>query len=179
MKVTEVPLTRRSRAGTTVIKKIKANPYYVIDAVKMTPNQYKENVPIHLIYKNGNDQIDAFSLKYNVSDCGRQFSPSDPTFNDLLRIIISDPSKEDDAVSADYLEEEKQDLFTSNMGFEEEKQLTSNKSKSNQSILDELDAILKHEANKNGTITPSVDEKENEDENKEIKYTKISLFDEN
>ena len=179
MKVTEVPLTRRSRAGTAIIKKVKANPYYVIDAVKMTPNQYKENVPIHLIFKNGNDQIDAFSLKYNVSDSGRTFEPSDPNFSDLLRILISDPEKEDDAVSADYLEEEKQDLFTSNMGFEEEKQLTSNKTQSNQSILDELDAILKHEASKNGTITPKVDEKEEKKEKKEenIAYTKISLFD--
>ncbi len=178
MKVTEIPLTKRSRAGTQIIKKVKANPYYVIDAVKMTPNQYKENVAIHMIYKNGNDTIEAFSLKYNVSDAGRQFTPSDPSFKDLLRILIEDPQKEDDRVSADYLEEPKQDLFTSDMGFEEEKQLTSNKSKSNQSILDELDAILQHEANKNGTIKPKVDEKPQEEEKKgDIAYTKISLFD--
>ncbi len=178
MKVTDVPLTRRSRSGTTIIKKVKANPYYVIDAVKMTPNQYKENVQIHMIYKNGNDDIDAFSLKYNVSDAGRQFTPSDPNLKDLLRILIDDPQKEDEAVSADYLEEPKIDIFSSNEGFEEEKPLTAAKPKSNQSILDELDAILQHEANKGNTIKPRVDEKPQEEEKKEdIAYTKISLFD--
>ena len=178
MKVTDVPLTKRSRSGTTIIKKVKANPYYVIDAVKMTPNQYKENVQIHMIYKNGNDDIDAFSLKYNVSDAGRQFTPSDPNLKDLLRIIIDDPKKEDEAVSADYLEEPKIDIFSSSDGFEEEKPLTAAKPKSNQSILDELDAILQHEANKGNTIKPKVDEKPEEEEKKEdIAYTKISLFD--
>ena len=179
MKVTDVALTKRSRSGTAIIKKIKANPYYVIDAEKMTPNQYKENVPIHMIYKNGNDQIDAFSLKYNVSDAGKQFTPSDPSLKELLRIIISDPSKEDDAVSPEYLEEPKETIFTTSYGFEEEKQITSGKTKSNQSILDELDAILKHEANKNGVITPKVDDKQDEDKKEDIAYTKISLFDEN
>ena len=178
MKVTDVPLTKRSRSGTTIIKKVKANPYYVIDAVKMTPNQYKENVQIHMIYKNGNDDIDAFSLKYNVSDAGRQFTPSDPNLKELLRIIIDDPKKEDEAVSADYLEEPKIDIFSSSDGFEEEKPLTAAKPKSNQSILDELDAILQHEANKGNTIKPKVDEKPAEEEKKEdIAYTKISLFD--
>ena len=179
MKVTDVALTKRSRSGTPIIKKIKANPYYVIDAEKMTPNQYKENVPIQMIYKNGNDQIDAFSLKYNVSDAGKQFTPSDPSLKELLRIIISDPTKEDDAVSPEYLEEPKETIFTTSYGFEEEKQITSGKTKSNQSILDELDAILKHEANKNGAITPKVDEKQDDDKKEDIAYTKISLFDEN
>ena len=91
-------------------------------------------------------------------------------------MITSVENPEDDVVSADYLEEPKQDLFTNDYGFEEEKQLTSTKTKSNQSILDELDAILKHEASKNGTISLKIDE-EDEEPKENIAYTKISLFD--
>ena len=185
MKTSEVILTKRARSGTQIIKKVKANPYYVIDAAKLTPNQYKENVPVYLIYNNGNDEMEAFSLKYNVSDAGKQIDKNGD-FDKLIGVYIKEPSKPDEAVSPDYLEEP--DLFTQannsdqsiDLDIADEKPLVTPKAKqvTNQSILDELDAILQRENVKKpeGTIEQKVDES-NQTEEKKIKYTKISLFD--
>ena len=144
----------------------------------MTPNQYKEDVPIYLIYKNSNDTIDAFSLKYNVSDAGKQFENNDNL--ELLKVIIKDPVKPDEIVSPDYLEEEKIELFStddldSDGGIMVEKPLKSNNSNDPMSILDDLDAILQKETK--GVIKPKVDESEKKKSNKEVGYVKISLFD--
>ena len=175
MKVTDVLLTKRSRAGNPVIKKLKSNPYLLIDAKKMTPNQYKENVKVFLMYKNGNDSIDAFNLKYNVSDAGKQITPEDNTLKELVGMVLPEPSKPDDVVSPEYLVEVKHDLFTDDFGIEEETPIVTAKKASSQGIFDELDAILAKETGKK--IDDSIDESENE-EKKEIKYKKISLFDE-
>ncbi len=175
MKVTDVLLTKRSRSGNPVIKKLKSNPYLLIDAKKMTPNQYKENVKISLMYKNGSDSIDAFNLKYNVSDAGKQLTPADNTLKELVGMVLPEPSKPDDVVSPEYLVEVKHDLFTDDFGIEEETPIVTAKKASSQGIFDELDAILAKETGKK--IDDSIDESENE-EKKEIKYKKISLFDE-
>ena len=175
MKVEDVLLTKRSRSGNPVIKKLKSNPYLLVDAKKMTPNQYKENVKIYLMYKNGNDEIDAFSMKYNVSDCGKQLTPSDPSLVELTGMELPDPKKPDDAVSPEYLVEVRADLFSQDFGIEEETPMITSKKNSSQGIFDELDEILAKESGK--TINDSIDESEDE-EKKEIKYKKISLFDE-
>ena len=175
MKVTDVLLTKRSRSGNPVIKKLKSNPYLLIDAKKMTPNQYKENVKVSLMYKNGTDSIDAFNLKYNVSDAGKQLTPTDNTLKELVGMVLPEPSKPDDVVSPEYLVEVKHDLFTDDFGIEEETPIVTAKKASSQGIFDELDAILAKETGKK--IDDSIDESENE-EKKEIKYKKISLFDE-
>ena len=86
MKVSEVPLTRRARAGSTMIKPLKSNPYLIVQAAKLTPNQYKENTPINLVYKNGNDVVESFSLKYNVSDCGRSIQSENADLKEQLQI---------------------------------------------------------------------------------------------
>ena len=179
MKVTDLLLSKRSRAGTQVIKKLKSNPYLVLKAIKMTPNQYKENVKVHVIYQNGNDDIDAFSLKYNVSDAGRTLSPDNLELKHPVSLAISAPSKEDDAVSADYLVEVRTDLFSENFGIEDEKPLGSSKT----TVFDDLADILKNEQAKSlpkeEVVNPTIEEvKEEEPEpQKEIKYKKISLFD--
>lgn len=181
MKVEEVLLTKRSRSGQRIIKNVKANPYYVIDAEKMTPNQYKENVPIYLVYKNGNDQIDAFSLKYNVSDSGKQIDSSNPELKELLKVLIKEPEKADVNPSPEYLEEPKNnDIFdfTSDGADLDEKPITAPKKANSTSIFDELDAILAAET---GQPAPKAIDDEPEDKKKDdkIKYTKISLFDDN
>ena len=178
MKVTDFVLTKRGRSGQRAIKQVKANPFYCIDAAKMTPNQYKENVPIFLIYKNGNSNIDAFTLKYNVSDAGNKIEAGND-LNELLKVIISQPSKPDQPVSPDYLEESKIELFSDDLDSADdisiEKPLTSS-SNNQQSILDDLDAILQKE-NKT-VIRPKLDESDNKkEEKKDIAYKKISLFD--
>ena len=175
MKVEDVLLTKRSRSGNPVIKKLKSNPYLLVDAKKMTPNQYKENVKIYLMYKNGNDEVDAFSMKYNISDCGKQLTPSDPSLVELTGMELPDPKKPDDAVSPEYLVEVRTDLFSQDFGIEEETPMVTSKKNTSQGIFDELDEILAKETGK--SINDSIDQSEDEDK-KEIKYKKISLFDE-
>ncbi|MGM9969313.1 MAG: DNA topoisomerase IV subunit A [Anaeroplasma sp.] len=175
MRVTDLVLTKRSRAGSSVIKKIKSNPYLLMDAKKLTPNQYKENVLIDIAYQNGNDKVEASTLKYNVSDGGKQIISTNQELKNPLLLNVPAPSKMDDAVSPDYLIEVKTDLFSQDFGITDEKPLTSKKI-TNQGIFDELDAILAKETNKkNDSLNPSIDITENQ--KKEIKFKKISLFD--
>ncbi|MDE6047983.1 MAG: hypothetical protein K2F56_05075, partial [Anaeroplasmataceae bacterium] len=138
MRVTDIVITRRARAGSTMIKPVKTNPIYLVDAAKMTPNQFRENVKVDIRYLNGNDGIEARSLKYNVSDTGRSIQIDGLTKPEAL--WLPKPTKPDDIVSGDYLIEERQTLFNLDDGAENEKPLVSSKKQDN--ILDELDKIL-------------------------------------
>ncbi|MDE7161627.1 MAG: hypothetical protein K2N65_02585, partial [Anaeroplasmataceae bacterium] len=144
MRITDIVLTRRARAGSTVIKPVKTNPIYLVDAAKMTPNQFKENVMVDIRYLNGNDQIEARSLKYNVSDTGRSIQIDDLVQPEAL--WLPKPNKPDDVVSGDYLIEVRPTLFNLDDGAEEEKPLVSSKKQDN--ILDELTKILENETKK-------------------------------
>ncbi len=213
MRVTDVVLTKRSRAGSSVIKPIKTNPIHLCDAAKMTPNQFKENVLIDVRYKDGNDGIEAKSLKYNVSDTGR--SILNESFTEPQALRLPNPTVPDAMVSGDYLIEVRETLFNFDDGAMTEKPITI--SKKQDTILDELDRIL---AQEQGAQKPAVEEvkpvepfkqeespkeaptitendkyivkttksslfikskpieiDDSEDEKKEIKYTKVSLFD--
>lgn len=141
MRITDIVLTRRARAGSTVIKPVKTNPIYLVDAAKMTPNQFRENVMIDVRYKHGNDGVEARSLKYNVSDTGRSIQVDD--FIDPEGLWLPKPSKPDETVSGDYLIEVRPTLFNIDDGSESEKPLMSSKKQDN--ILDELDKILANE----------------------------------
>lgn len=189
MRVSEIVLTKRSRSGSTIIKPIKTNPILLVDAAKMTPNQFKENVLIDIRYKNGNDEIEAKSLKYNVSDTGRSILNEELTDPQGLR--LPKPSNPDAIVSGDYLVEVRDTLFNYDDSLVE-KPLTVSKKQDN--ILDELDKILEKETRitegekfivketKSSLFIkqkePTIKVDESSDETKEIKYTKVSLFDE-
>ncbi|MDE5566735.1 MAG: DNA topoisomerase IV subunit A [Anaeroplasmataceae bacterium] len=148
MRVTEVVLTRRSRAGSTLIKPIKTNPIKLVDAAKMTSNQFKENVMIDIRYKDGNDGVEAKSLKYNVSDTGRSILHE--TLVEPQGLRLPAPSVPDALVSGDYLIETRETLFSYDDGAMEEKPIVSSKKQTN--ILDELDQILASEQ----TLKPSL-----------------------
>ena len=160
MRVTDLVLTRRARAGSTVIKPVKTNPIQLVDAAKMTPNQFRENVKVDIRYLNGNDQIEARSLKYNVSDTGRSIQIEDLTKPEAL--WLPKPSKPDEIVSGDYLIEVRPTLFNLDDGAEEEKPFVSSKKQDN--ILDELDKILANEQKSKKPIdlfSPSLEEPSN------------------
>jgi len=200
MKVTDLPLTKRARATQTLIKRLKTNPYLLLDAQKLTPNQYKENVKIILIYKNGNEEVDAFSIKLNVSDSGKQIESTNKDLKQLIAMKVTDAEKPDEVVPMDYLIEVKTDIFSDSFGVEDEKPITQPKY-AKTDIFDDLDAILKHESNKSNETKVEKEEKveetkvvgnqsfsfkveenkpESEDKKEElenIKYKKISLFD--
>jgi topoisomerase-4 subunit A len=183
MKVTDVVLTKRARTGSSVIKLLKSNPYLLIQASKLTPNQYKENVSINLIYKNGNDSLEAFSLKYNVSDSGKTIVSDNSELKELFGMTIPEPIEPDKEISGDYLIEIKDIAVSVDDGAIEEKPIVSSKTtkkekKANASILDELNDILFKETGvkKKNVLHPDVDD--DSDDSKSIKYKKISLFDE-
>ena len=128
--------------------------------------------------------------KYNVSDLGRSILNEDFTSPEGLR--IPNPEQKDAPVSGDYLIEVRDSLFNMDDGAEEIP-LTTSKKQDN--ILDDLEAILKHEAKitendkyivKETKGSLFITEKEprkirideSKDEKREIKYRKISLFDE-
>lgn len=180
MKVTDILLTRRSRAGSVLIKKVKSNPVYVIDAKKLTPNQYKENVSIFLIFENGNFKVKSFDLKYNQSDVGKTID-FDKSLIGLMKMNVESPSKEDVPPSPEYLAEKTLDLFSTDLGMEDEKPITTKKN-NNVDIFSQLDDILakenksdKKEVKKD--LSFDADESENENKESELKYKKISLFD--
>ncbi len=182
MRVEEILLSKRSHSGVSAIKKVKSNPTYVVDAVRMTPNQFKERVNIHLVYMNGNLDISAGDLKYNVSDTGKQIVMDDLTIKNPEMLFIDNPSKEDAPVSPDYLVEVKQDLFSQDFGIENETPIKSQSAKQT-NIFDELNNILEKE-NKKGNdeakplsdvSKPEIDDKD-EDEDMTL-FKKITLFD--
>ena len=192
MRVSDIVLTKRSRAGSSVIKPIKTNPIYLVDGCKMTPNQFKEDLLIDIKYKNGNDKIETKSLKYNISDTGR--SILNENYVQPWGIEVPKPSTPDEIVSGDYLVEEHNSIFDYNDNVETEKPLKISKKQT--SILDDLDAILAKENDvkikenekyivKETKSSLFIREKDNpikldetEDVAKEIKYTRVSLFDE-
>ena len=205
MKVTDITLTKRSRAGSNLIKPIKSNPCYLVDASALTPNQFKENVLIDIRYKDGNDTVEAKSLKYNVSDTGKSIANNE--FHEIQALRVPEPLEKDKPVSPDYLVEVRETIFSYEDDSVIEKPIVASKKQTN--ILDELDAILAKEnikkESKQTKVTEGekfvvketksslfIKEKEVEKSNKkkfsldesedkpkkEIKYTKISLFDE-
>ncbi len=175
MKVTDVLLTKRSRSGSPVIKKLKSNPYLLIDAKKMTPNQYKENVNIYLVYKNGNETIKAFDLKYNVSDSGKLIEKTNPDLKVIVEMQLDSPKKPDASVSPDYLIEEVHDLFNQDFGIDDEAPIVTSKKEKDKTknLFDELDEILAIESN--DKIDNS--KNDNQEKTKEMKFKSISLFD--
>lgn len=195
MRITEIPLTKRSRSGNTLIKMIKANPHYCVGAVAMTPNQFKEDVLVHLIYSAGNDEVNAHDLKYNVSDAGKLVLKEE--FGSPVDLSIDPPSKPDEIVSGDYLyETTNNDLFS--MGIEDDTPIAVPK-RPQEDLLSQLDKILgvgenkpeveitetKDAIVKKSASTIIVSRKEvkmpiddTEEEQKEIKFDRNSLFDE-
>lgn len=164
MRVTDVVLTKRSRAGSTVIKPVKTNPIYLTAAAKMTPNQFKENVMIDIRYKDGNDSIETKSLKYNVSDTGRSILNEE--YHEPQGLSLPKPIHPDAIVSGDYLIEVRETLFNLDDNSEIEKPITISKKQDN--ILDELDRILALEQEKLEPSYPSNEKPMFTEENKEI-----------
>jgi len=131
---------------------------------------------------NGNLDISAGDLKYNVSDTGKQIVMEDLTIKNPEMLFIDNPLKEDAPVSPDYLVEVKQDLFSQDFGIENETPIKSQSAKQT-NIFDELNNILEKE-NKKGNdeakplsdvSKPEIDDKD-EDEDMTL-FKKITLFD--
>lgn len=157
-KVEELTLSKRARSGQAVIKKIKSNPHLAVGAVKLTANQYKENVDLTIVYNNGVDVLKVFDIKYTQTDAGTNILADG--LGEPTRMMICPPKNMDIAPSDDYLIEKDNNIDLFSFENMEEKPIKASKSKT---IEDELDEILKNEA-------------KSKDEGN-IKFENISLFD--
>ncbi len=157
-KIDELTLSKRARSGQAVIKKIKSNPHLAVSAVKLTANQYKENVDLTIVYTNGVDVRKVFDIKYTQTDAGTNILADG--LGEPERMMICPPKILDIAPSDDYLIEKDNNIDFFSFENMEEKPIKASKSKS---IEDELDEILKNES------------KSKDEDN--IKFEKISLFD--
>lgn len=173
MKVTDLVLTKRGREGTSVIKEVKSNPVYIADSKALTPNQYKESL-IHLVYKNGNENIEANTLKYNQADAGKALKLVNEELVQPLKLYIDEPTTPDSIPSLDYLEEPTHTLFDDD--YTDEKPIPAEKPNVTANILDELDAILKKESSSTKNLKTDIDDSKDKSKKKEIKYQRISLF---
>lgn len=178
MKVTDVVLTKRARSGSAVIKKIKSNPVYLKDAKALSPNMYKESM-IHIVYKNGNEDIEASTVKYNQADGGKVILNTNEELKEPLKLYIDEPKTKDVIPSGDYLEIKPQTIFDD---FIDETPIPVEKKNVTSSILDELNAILEKENSKkvDTSIKPDIaieDQESKKEVKKEIKFQRISLFD--
>ena len=166
MKVTDLVLTKRGRVGTSVIKEVKSNPVYIADSKALTPNQYKESL-IHLVYKNGNENIEANTLKYNQADAGKALKLVNEELVQPLKLYIDEPATPDSIPSLDYLEEPTHTLFDDD--YTDEKPIPAEKPNVTANILDELDAILKKESSSTKNLKTDIDDSKDKSKKKEIK----------
>ena len=157
MPVNDLNLSKRARAGQPVIKKIKSNPHYLVDAKSMTPNQYKENVPVTIQYSDGVDTKNAFDIKYEKADAGVNILADG--LGEPVSLRLQSPQTPDVVLSDDYLLEKDNNIDVFSFENMEEKPIKASRQRS---IEDELDEILKNEA---------------KESKNDVEFKKVSLFD--
>ena len=101
VKLSDLPLSYRGRSGEREVKKVKTNPVKILDMKKLTPNQYKEQVTINVVYDSSNDEINCFDLKYSQAENGTSIIKDG--LGEVERIYLADPKNKDEVVSDDYL----------------------------------------------------------------------------
>ena len=77
IKATDLPLSKRNKAGVEIIKALKTNPHLVNDACTMSYAQYRDNVDIDIATEKANYAIQAFSLKYTSTQAGSPVVPEE------------------------------------------------------------------------------------------------------
>ncbi len=155
-------LSQRGRSGEREIKLIKTNPVLIYDIKKLSPNQYKEQVSINILYDSANDLINAFDLKYNVADIGTNILKDG--LGEPLKMFVNKPKNTDENVSDDYLLDTKE-IETSFDDYDsiDDKPIKATK---NNDVFDELDKILALEA-LNDTTNDNTNEKTESREDKQ------------
>ncbi|MCR5786294.1 MAG: DNA topoisomerase IV subunit A [Acholeplasmatales bacterium] len=159
IKVEDLVISKRGRAGERQIKKVKSNPFNLVALKKLTPNQYKENVSINVIYETGNDYISSFDLKYNVSDSGKDITKDGLGYP--LNIYLPKPAKADEVPNSDYLLDMTSDIDLFNYDTIDEAPLK--KESKGSGSLDLLDQILCKEEHKEEKSTLLDEQKALED----------------
>jgi len=73
MDMREVIKKRRSLKGEMIIKQVKTNPYYIRDLALLDSYQYKHRANIHIITDKMYRRVNAFDLKRQAAEAGKQF----------------------------------------------------------------------------------------------------------
>lgn len=123
----------------------------------MTPNQYKENVPVTIQYSDGVDTKNAFDIKYEKADAGVNILADG--LGEPVSLRLQSPQTPDVVLSDDYLLEKDNNIDVFSFENMEEKPIKASRQRS---IEDELDEILKNEA---------------KESKNDVEFKKVSLFD--
>ena len=94
VRIQDVPLLRRNKVGTQIIREIKTNPHFIVDAVSMSYAQYKDDVKVSIITEKGSISFTAFNFKYSENDSGKPYI-YDSSLGKPLRIFIDDSLNEE------------------------------------------------------------------------------------
>ena len=73
VKIESIPMSKRNKVGSTIIKEIKGNPHYIMDAVTMSYVQYRENVLLYVLTDTMSITVKSFDVKYSTTDSGKPF----------------------------------------------------------------------------------------------------------
>ena len=141
-------LSQRGRSGDRQVKKVKTNPVTILDIKRLTPNQYKEQVSINVVYDSTNDSINCFDLKYSQAENGTSIIKSG--LGEVERIYVAEPSTKDESVTDDYL----LDTQAVQLSFEDYDTIddTPLKVSKKDNAMDMLDKILANEEKKEEKI---------------------------
>jgi len=92
--ISETPKKRRGLKGELLFKQVKTNPYYVRDLAVLNSYQYKHRANIHIITDKMYKRVNAFDLKRQGAEAGKQFVK--PKDGECLHMIIDQVTPEED-----------------------------------------------------------------------------------
>ncbi|QMS85898.1 DNA topoisomerase IV subunit A [Candidatus Xianfuyuplasma coldseepsis] len=107
--VTEIPKKRRTNKGVQMYKIVRSNPHLVQDTCIMNATQYKNRVIIRINTTTQEVLVNAFDVKYEKSENGKQFvrpKKGTPLFMDIEQV------EEDPSITplSDYVREEDHEI---------------------------------------------------------------------
>jgi topoisomerase-4 subunit A len=148
IKVSELLLSKRARAGILQIKKIKSNPFESLDLKVITPNQNKENTNVTIICEEGQIEMPNRDFKGSQADGGMSIETNGLGL--ALKLDINKPEKVDEIISDDYLIDTEANMNLFSYDTIDDTPITIKKDKSIESELDKILALedLNKEENK-------------------------------
>ena len=77
IKSSDLKLSSRARSGEEVIKEVKSNPNYIVDAHTLSYAQYRDNVDLYITTTKTSLNLKAFDFKYNDNKVGTNVVPQE------------------------------------------------------------------------------------------------------
>ena len=86
IKTGDLKLSSRARSGEEVIKEVKSNPNYIVDAHTLSYAQYRDNVDLYITTTKTSLNLKAFDFKYNDNKIGTNVVA--PSLGEPLKINL-------------------------------------------------------------------------------------------